>query len=113
MPLTREAIEVALDLVTQFVGPTIGIESSRAPCGYPHRVIRTTHAGGPMTFDRHRRQMLNYQFLRSGLERSPVFSGVAYPSSDLASFRDPQRARHTKFAASSVLPFPVYSAACG
>jgi hypothetical protein len=52
VPLTREVIEVALDLVAQFAGPPPGVEPGRSPGGYAHRVIRTTHTGGPMTFDR-------------------------------------------------------------
>ncbi len=52
VPLTREAIEVALDLVAQFAGPTTGMEPGRSPCGYAHRVIRATRTGGPMTFER-------------------------------------------------------------
>ncbi len=66
MPLTRKAIEVDLDLVAQFAGPTIGMESGRSPCGYAHGVIGTARFGGPMTFDRYGRQALNSQFLVFG-----------------------------------------------
>jgi hypothetical protein len=62
MPFTREAVEEALDLVAQFAGPTTGIESGRSPRGYAHRVIGTTHTGGPMTFDRYGRQVSNSQW---------------------------------------------------
>ena len=51
VPLTREAIEVALDLVAQFAGPATCMEPGRSPCGDAHRVIRTTRTGGLMTFD--------------------------------------------------------------
>jgi hypothetical protein len=52
VPLTREAIEVALDVLAQVAGPPIGIESRRSPRGHAHRVVGTTRTGGSMTFDR-------------------------------------------------------------
>ena len=59
MPLTRKVVEEALDLAAQFAGPPTGVESGRSPCGLAHRVVGTAPAGGPMTFDRYGRQLLN------------------------------------------------------
>ena len=66
MPLTRDAIEVVLDLIAQFARPTPGIEPGRSPCRYAHWVLGTTRTGGSMSFDRYGRQVLNSQFLHGG-----------------------------------------------
>jgi len=63
VPLTREAIEVALDLLAQFAGPPGGIESGRSPRGHAHRVVGATGTGRPMTFDCDWRQVLNSHVL--------------------------------------------------
>ena len=62
MPLSREAIEVALDVLAQVTGPPVGMESRRSPRGGAHRVIGAARTGGLVTFDRYGRQVLNGQF---------------------------------------------------
>ncbi len=61
MPFASQVVEVVLDQVAQVGGPTIGVESGSSTRGDPHRVIRTTRAGGAMTFDRDGSQVLNGQ----------------------------------------------------
>ena len=61
MPFVSQVVEVVLHQVAQVGGPTIGVESGSSTRGDPHRVIRTTRAGGAMTFDRDGSQVLNGQ----------------------------------------------------
>jgi len=75
VPFVSQVVEVVLDQVAQVGGPTIGVESGSSTRGDPHRVIRTTRAGGAMTFDRDGSQVLNGQWVPPSRARQPPVWG--------------------------------------